>query len=101
MNALRLMDEARRQNVALWVDCGLLRFWCADKGLSADLRCSLATCRADVVALLLAPLNELQTELWEERSAVREYGGEMPREMAERIARLDVLCLSSTFKLSP
>ncbi len=58
-------------------------------------RTALRACKRELVYVLssatVADLSPSLRELWEERAAIMEYEGDVPREQAERLALVDVL----------
>ena len=81
--------------VVLWVEDGRLRFRAPEGALDAELRAHAVGCRGALVALVragavlpaaLADWPGEALESWEERSAICEFDGGLPRDAAEREA---------------
>ena len=89
---LRALVEA---GVAVWLDGGALRYRAPAGALTDELRAAVAASRVGLVALLragaglpavVAEWPEDARDSVEERAAIQEYDGGLPREVAEREA---------------
>lgn len=95
MTAVALQRRLTDEEVALWVDGDRLRYLAGRGGLPSDLRSAVAGGREGLIALLRrgvslppdrAGWSADAREAFEERAAVMEHCGLLPRAAAERAA---------------
>jgi hypothetical protein len=96
VNALDLLRSLEARGVFLTPRGGRLIVDAPAGALTAEDRDLLCRLKPDLLAILEASLtpDELPPDwhqLWDERAAIMEYDGGLPRERAEALALLDVL----------
>jgi hypothetical protein len=94
VTAAAVLAEARAAGVRLHATPEGELHWRCRGPLPERLRQLLAAHKPELLALMREEGDRLNTEwleLWEERSAIMEYDGKLPREQAEAQALADVL----------
>ena len=79
MNRFDMLKACAAAGVALRIEGGAIRYTAPRGALTPALRCALIEAKPDLL------------HDYEERAAIREFDGNMPRAEAERLAAADVL----------
>jgi hypothetical protein len=96
VTATDLLSDLARRGFTLAPDGDGIRV-CPASRLTEDLREAVRQHKPELLALLRSPPPSLDAlpadwrDTWEERAAIMEYDGELPRERAEALALLDIL----------
>ncbi len=89
MDGLTLLRQARAAGLTVTTDGAALKV-CGPRKAEALAR-QLLLSKADILEALVADLPADWHFLWDERAAIREYCGGLPRERAEALALADIL----------
>jgi len=90
--AVKLLADFHAQGVGIRLEGGSVKVT-APKGVVTDAQVSiLRQCKAEIIRLLSDAAND--QDLFEERAAIIEYDGNLPRAEAERLARAQMLEVS-------